>query len=322
MKVGITGGTGSLGSALVRWLLKHQMAEKIVILSRDEIKQAQLAEELGSHPKILRFFIGDVRDQPRLLNAFYGLSVVVHAAALKRVDAVAYNPIEVVKTNILGTQAVIEAACACRVPRVLVISSDKAVEPTNVYGASKNLAEHLAVGANAYTFAQGTRVSAIRYGNVLGSRGSVIPAWRRRIREGAPLPLTDPRMTRFWITMPQAIEAVWTAMRDMAGGDIFVPDLQAMALTDLAEALAPKYPIKMVGIRPGGEKLHERLLSQEEPRRTVRREGAFVIQPAIRTWGGHALGGDPVGEDFEYQSDTWPRRLTPAEMRPFLDEIS
>lgn len=283
MRVAITGGTGTLGQALTAGYLRDSTVERIVIVSRDEVKQAMMALEYSFDPR-LRFFLGDIRDEPRLEDAFYGCDTVIHAAALKRVDAVAYNPSEVRKTNVEGSANVVRAAMHCHVRKVLMVSSDKACHPTNVYGASKAMMEHEAVAGNATTYPRGTAVACVRYGNVLGSRGSVLSLWRQAVKEGRPLPLTHKDMTRFWLTVEDAAAFVRWAVWATAGGEIFVPKMEAMAMTDFAEALAPGHPIVETGLRPGGEKLHEIVITEDEASRTLFNYGYYVIRPWLHPW--------------------------------------
>ena len=281
MRVLITGGTGSLGRALVeQWKGIH----RVIVFSRDEFKQSRMAaqgHEWGPS-KGMDFFLGDVRDVERLKLAFHGCDAIVHAAALKRVDAVAGDPFEVVKTNVLGTWNVLQAALYAHVPRVLFISSDKAVQPANAYGASKFSAEQLVTAFNTFGIPQGTRASVLRYGNVLGSRGSVVHLWRA---QGHTLTLTAPGMTRFVITMPQAVQAVEAALADMEGGEVYVPQLPACTLEDLAEAVKPGCELTYVGLRPGGEKMHEMLMTREESERAEERpNGLLAIHPYLHSW--------------------------------------
>lgn len=319
MSVLITGGTGSLGQALVRWYLEQTTVERICILSRDEYKQAMMARAFQDDAR-LRFFLGDVRDEQRLRDAFHGIETVIAAAALKRVDRIAYDPSEVIKTNVLGTQNVIHAAIEAGVKRVLVVSSDKAVNPTNIYGASKMCAEWLAVMSNTYGYPRGTRISCVRYGNVIGSRGSVVELWREAVKAGRSIEITDERCTRFWITMPQAVQLIQDALALMDGGEIFVPDLPSMRITDLAEAIAPGHPRFVTDLRPGGEKLHEALLNSEEVTRTVRayEDGPYTIMPSLAYWGGTRLYGKPVPSDWQYRSDQNTRWLSVEEMREMV----
>lgn len=306
----ISGGTGSIGKALTSFYLKDPRLNKLIIFSRDEWKQAEMAEEFPDTR--MRFFLGDVRDPDRLRRALYDVSHVIHAAALKRVDAVSYNPSEVVKTNVGGTINLIDAAIATDVSKVLVISSDKAVCPTNIYGGTKMLAEHYAVDANSYGKPQGTLVSCVRYGNVLGSRGSVVHVFKRMAENGG-IKLTDPRCTRFLITMPQACELIAQSFRAMKGGEIFVPKLPSISIFDLADVVdragKAATPIEVTGLRHGGEKLHEQLLNDEEVSRTVQIDGRYII-------GG--TDGLFLPADFRYSSDTNPWRLTRAEIADLL----
>lgn len=319
----ITGGTGSLGRALIRHYLTTDI-ERIAVLSRDEYKQSVLAKELPDDR--LRWFLGDVRDAERLALAFHGIDTVIHAAALKRVDKIAYDPSEAIKTNILGTMNVIHASLTAGVRRVLVVSSDKAVQPTNIYGATKMTAEHLAVMSNVYAYPRGTRVACVRYGNVIGSRGSVVELWREAVKANEPIEITDERCTRFWITMPQAVQLIQDALALMDGGEIFVPDLPSMRITDLAEAIAPGHPRFVTDLRPGGEKLHEALLNSEEVTRTFElleyrfdiTRRVYVIMPSLRYWGGAPFIAPQVPKDWVYTSDRNTRWLSVEDMREML----
>mgnify|MGYP001575589933 CR=1 FL=1 len=284
----ITGGTGTLGHALTHALLTEQRIQhRLVIFSRDEWKQAQMQAWVQQHWGVqapVRFYLGDVRDPGALRHACRGITRIVHAAALKRVDSVANQPLEVKKTNVDGTQNVLEAALEQGVSRVLLASTDKACQPTNIYGATKQLAEQLTVSFNCLGYPAGLRSAVIRYGNVLSSRGSVLDVWRTQRTQGQPLTLTDPTMTRFLLTPAQAAQGVLMAVEQMRGGEVFVPHLSALRLPDLAEALAPGHPIRYIGRRPGGEKLHEQLVSDEEACRMETRPGWYVLAPAICTW--------------------------------------
>lgn len=317
MRVCVTGGTGTLGQALVRRLLTTD-AERICVLSRDEVKQAMMAMDLGLDSR-LRFFLGDVRDRGRLEDAFYGCDTVIHAAALKRVDAVAYNPSEVRKTNIEGSANVTAAAVTAGVTKVFMISSDKACHPTNIYGVSKAAMEHEAIATNAISYPRGTMVACIRYGNVLASRGSVVQVWRQAVREGRPLPITDPAMTRFWLTVDDAVGHILRSLEQMHGGEIFVPAMPAMWMADLARALAPDHPTVITGLRPGGEKMHETVLTEDEARRTVMDQGMYIINPELCPW------TQPIWESTHYRqgalrSDT-ADKLTIADMRKMLEGV-
>lgn len=297
----VTGGTGSFGKKFVEIMLREYGPRKLIIFSRDELKQHEM-RAAGLDDPSLRYFIGDVRDQQRLERAFTGVTVVVHAAALKQVPACEYNPFEAIQTNINGGKNVIEAAINRGVRRVVALSTDKAVNPINLYGATKLCAEKMFVQANAYAGAQDTRFSCVRYGNVVGSRGSVVPIFMEQRKRGK-ITLTDPRMTRFWITLDQGARFVIRCLEQMHGGEIFVPKIPSMKLLDMAEAVAPDCEIECIGIRPG-EKLHEVLLSEDESRNAVETDGMYVIQPAHNWWNKNnwkqARG---LPEDFRYASD-------------------
>jgi UDP-N-acetylglucosamine 4,6-dehydratase len=292
----LTGGTGSFGRAFAKRLLADGADVTIRIYSRDELKQYEMAREFGNDAR-LRFCIGDVRDKERLARAMYGVQWVVHAAALKQVTLCEYNPAEAVKTNILGGQNVVECAIDQRVQRVVALSTDKAVNPVNLYGATKLCAEKLFVHGNAYAGPRDTRFACVRYGNVLGSRGSVIPLFLKQAAEGV-LSITDVRMTRFWISLGAAVDLVLLVLKELRGGEIFVPKIPSMRMTDLARAIAPDAMLKEIGMRPG-EKLHEMLLTQEEAHRTREYPAHYVISRSTpRT------DGRPVPDDFAYKSDT------------------
>src|SRR5450759_3120545 len=272
----VTGGTGSFGRRFVRTALDKYGARRVIVYSRDELKQHEMRVEFGNDPR-LTFFIGDVRDAPRLHRAFEaGLDVVVHAAALKQVPACEYNPFEAIQTNIMGGRNVIDAAIDQGVRRIPALSTDKAVNPINLYGATKLCAEKVFVQANAYAGAKNTRFSCARYGNVVGSRGSVIPVFLEQRRRGK-ITITDPRMTRFWLTLEQGVKFVIRCLEQMHGGEIFVPKIPSMRLVDLAETVAPGCQVEYIGIRPG-EKLHEVLVSEDESRQTLETEDMYVIQ--------------------------------------------
>ena len=323
MNILITGGSGSLGRALVRRLLKDG-AERIVVFSRDEVKQARMAEEFGDPPP-MRWMLGDVRDKERLESALWHVEAVLHCAALKRIDAVSFHPTEIEKTNITGTRNVIEAAVRAGVGKVLIVSSDKAVNPSNLYGASKQMAEGIAVAANRYAFPQGTRVGAVRYGNVIGSRGSAAHIWKRQAMLGQPLTMTDIGMTRFIITMEQAVEFCLAALRDLQGGEIFVPALPSARMVDMALAAAEAWntrttsPLRSIGRRPGGEKLHETLLSSDEVFRAVRQGFRYVIPPVLHGWDEKITwAGEPLPPGFQYSSDKNAWWLSVADLIPML----
>ena len=308
----VTGGTGSFGKAFVRSLFANHKPEKVVVYSRDELKQYEMEQDVPADQKgTIRFFIGDVRDIDRLEMAFRGIDIVVHAAALKHVPAAEYNPFECVKTNIYGAENVVTAALRCGVKRVLALSTDKAASPINLYGASKLAADKIFVAANNLSGKQDTRFSVVRYGNVLGSRGSVLPFFQRLIREGAKaLPITHPDMTRFWITLNQGVRFVESSLEMMSGGEIFVPKIASMKVTDLATALAPELPHEIIGIRPG-EKLHEQMITVDDARTTLSLSDRYIIEPSLAYWSNAHLvksGADRVPENFEYASnlnDQW-----------------
>jgi len=304
----VTGGTGSFGRKFVEIMLREYRPQKLIVFSRDELKQHEMRTAGLDNPS-LRYFLGDVRDQQRLERAFSGVSVVVHAAALKQVPACEYNPFEAIQTNINGGKNVIEAAINCGVRRIVALSTDKAVNPINLYGATKLCAEKMFVQANAYAGAQDTRFSCARYGNVVGSRGSVIPIFIEQRARGR-VTITDPRMTRFWITLDQGVRFVIRSIEQMHGGEIFVPKIPSMKLLDMAQAIAPDCQIDCVGIRPG-EKLHEVLLSEDEARNAIERDDMFVIQPAQAWWRKENWKGDAsLPEGFRYSSDSNPHWLT------------
>lgn len=298
----VTGGTGSFGKAFIRKLLADENPRRVVIFSRDELKQYEVRQMFNDDPR-LRWFIGDIRDQHRLDRAMNGIDYVVHAAALKQVDTAEYNPWEFVQTNIMGSQNVIEASMDAGVKRVVALSTDKASSPINLYGATKLTADKLFISGNHYAANYETRFSVVRYGNVMGSRGSVIPFFRRLAAEGKPLPITDLRMTRFFITLPQAVQFVLDSFEHMQGGELYVPRIPSMKITDLAQAVAPGAEMTEIGLRPG-EKLHEEMISAEEGRRALQlSDSRYVLQPDLATWGYKAPEGTPVPDGFHYTSD-------------------
>lgn len=321
----ITGGTGSFGRQFVNYLLAHAKPRRIIIFSRDEFKQYEMQEQLGlSNDGPLRFFIGDVRDQERLQLAMREVDYVIHAAALKHVPTAEYNPIECIRTNVYGAENVVHAALATGVKKVIALSTDKAASPVNLYGASKLASDKIFVAANNLSGSVGTRFAVVRYGNVVGSRGSVIPLFRRLIANGASeLPITDPRMTRFWITLQHGVEFVASCFAMMQGGEIFVPKIPSMKVGDLALCMAPHLPHKVIGIRPG-EKLHEVMITEDDSRQTFEMTDRYVIEPAFNWWTRQAyvkLGLNAVADGFSYRSDTntdWltPERLTALLQRP------
>lgn len=311
----VTGGTGSFGQHFIRTALAKWNPAAIRIFSRDELKQTQM--ERAFDDERLRFFIGDVRDRDRLRRAIGGADVVIHAAALKHVPVCEYNPFEAIKTNILGTQNVAEACIDAHVPRAVALSTDKAVSPANLYGATKLCAEKLFVQSNVYAGADDTRLSCVRYGNVVGSRGSVIPLFRDQAGSGE-LSVTDQRMTRFWITLDQAVQLVADCVEHMLGGEVFVPKIPSTRVLDLAEVIAPGLPIRYTGIRPG-EKLHESLITPEEARHTKDLGWCYVVEPEHAFWGARGTShGKSVAEDFVYSSDRNTQWLEVAELRDLM----
>ena len=323
MRIAITGGTGSLGGALIKRLANNG-ADRIVTCSRDEQKRLALAAQYAWHPGV-KVYAGDIRDTGRLVDVFSGCDVVIHAAARKVVSGQHDEPREMLQTNVVGTQNVMAAAREAGVRKLLFISSDKAVHPQNVYGVSKALAEYLVISENARSWSRGLRCSVIRYGNVLASNGSVVRIWRQRMAEGKPLGLTDERMTRFWLTLDMAAGFVLSAVDNLRGGEIFVPNLTAAPLVDLAKAIAPDGSMptfEQVGIRPGGEKLHEELVSADEATRTVFRNGFFIVPPVPTSdsWDAAPWLGDKTAlTSTGYRSDTWPLRVSVGGIRQMLE---
>jgi UDP-N-acetylglucosamine 4,6-dehydratase len=305
----VTGGTGSFGRRFVETVLSRANPRKLIVYSRDELKQSEMQYELAERfgPEKLarmRFFLGDVRDRERLSLAVRGVDVVIHAAALKQVPAAEYNPSECIHTNVLGAENVVWACLANRVAKVVALSTDKACNPINLYGATKLASDKTFVAANNLSGDIGTRFSVVRYGNVVGSRGSVAPLFQRLIAKGAPeLPITDPRMTRFLITLDEGVDFVLSSLSIMRGGEIFVPKIPSMKITEIAQAMAPDLPIKVVGIRPG-EKLHEMMISSDDARSTLDLGDRYVIEPAFAEYQRTPLQGRQAPEDFSYASDT------------------
>jgi UDP-N-acetylglucosamine 4,6-dehydratase len=298
----ITGGTGSIGRELLNFLLMQTNVKRVAVFSRDELKQLQLKEQYRSDGRV-RFFIGDIRDQPRLKLALSGVDYVIHTAALKQVDTGEYNPMEFVKTNILGSQNLIDAAMESGVKRVIALSTDKASSPINLYGATKLTADKLFIAANNYTFAKGSIFSVVRYGNVIGSRGSVIPFFKSLAEKKIPLPITDFRMTRFWIEIDQAVKFILESLEIMEGGELFVPRIPSMKIIDLARAISKDGNLVEVGLRPG-EKLHEELVSSDDGRRTIILGNRFIIKPVFAEWGYKDPIGTLLGDGNSYRSDT------------------
>jgi len=314
----VTGGTGSFGKKLVEIVLRSYRPKKLIVFSRDELKQHEMRQQFGEdRHECIRYFIGDVRDRVRLYRALDGVDVVIHAAALKQVPAAEYNPSEAVKTNVLGAMNVIDAAIDCNVKKVIALSTDKAANPINLYGATKLCADKLFIAANNYSGRHGTRFSVVRYGNVVGSRGSVIPFFLS-MRKSGVLPITDSRMTRFWITLEQGVNFVLANLERMRGGEIFVPKIPSMRVTDLARAVAPECEVSIVGIRPG-EKLHEVMVPEDDAHHTVEYDDYYAILPTFHDWSAANYiaenGGRLCADGFCYSSDTNTRWLTVEELR-------
>jgi UDP-N-acetylglucosamine 4,6-dehydratase len=318
----VTGGTGSFGKKFIKAILEKHHAEKVIVFSRDELKQHEMRMAGFNQPN-MRYFIGDVRDQERLRRAMQGVDVVVHAAALKQVPACEYNPKEAIKTNINGTSNVVEASLDAGVKKVLALSTDKAVNPVNLYGATKLAAEKLAIQSNAYAGGRETRISCVRYGNVVGSRGSVVPKFLQQRESGAnKLTVTDERMTRFWITLDQGVAFVIRCIEQMHGGEVFVPKIPSTTIVDLAKAISPEAEIEFIGIRPG-EKLHEVLISEDEARSTVELEDMYVVQPATSPWFGYEWEdeGKKLPDGFRYASHTNDEWLAMEEIQAIVAPI-
>ena len=316
----MTGGNGSFGKRFVKNVLDRYKPQKLIIFSRDEMKQFEMAQEFSVHEHdCLRYFLGDVRDRERLERAFHGIDVVVHAAALKQVPAAEYNPFEFVKTNVYGAENVINAAIDRKVKKVIALSTDKAANPINLYGATKLCSDKLFVAGNSYTGDENTRFSVVRYGNVFGSRGSVVPFFRKQ-RETGTITITDVRMTRFWITLQQGVDFVLKSLERMAGGEIFVPKIPSMKVTDLAKAIAPGCQLKVTGIRPG-EKLHEIMVPADDARRTLEFDDHYLIQPDFKWWEARKnKGGKSLPEGFSYSSDNNDQWLTVDELKKMADD--
>ena len=311
----LTGGTGSFGNAFVERVLGMWPDVTIRVYSRDELKQSEMNERFGDAQ--LRYFIGDVRNKTRLARATQGADMVVHAAAMKQVPACEYNPFEAVQTNILGSQHVVDCAIDAGVPKVVALSTDKAVNPVNLYGATKLCAEKIVVQGNSYAAQFGTRLACVRYGNVVGSRGSVVPIFQRQ-RDSGRLTITDSRMTRFWITLPQAVDLVLYAIDNMRGGEVFIPKIPSMRVTDLAEAMAPGVQTEVIGIRPG-EKLHELLLTADESRHAIDMGEVYVVLPESISWAkGNEWEGNALDDGFTYSSGTNDQWLTTDELVEML----
>ena len=321
----VTGGTGSFGNAFIKKILTHHPEiERIVIFSRDEYKQFVMSNkpEFKDNPR-LRFFIGDVRDRDRLYRAFDGIDIVIHAAALKQVPSCEYNPFEAVKTNILGAQNIIDAAIDRNVKKVIALSTDKACAPVNLYGATKLCSDKLFIAGNVYANSHDTKFSVVRYGNVAGSRGSVIPFFQTLLQQGAQeFPITDNRMTRFWLKLEDAVDMVINALGTMQGGELFVKKAPSMNITDLAQAIAPALKLKEVGIRPG-EKIHEKMITREDARRTLEIGNHYIVLPEFKS-AAHDFykeKGTPVSSDFEYHSGKNEDWLTVNHMKEMINEL-
>ena len=313
----VTGGTGSFGKKFIRRILQEDV-KKVIVFSRDELKQYEMAQEFTDSR--MRFFIGDVRDKGRLYRAFDGVNIVIHAAAMKHVGACEYNPFEAVKTNINGAQNVIEAAIDRGVEKVIALSTDKAASPVNLYGATKLASDKLFVAANSYVGEKATRFSVVRYGNVVGSRGSVVPFFKK-VRETGRVPITDSRMTRFWITLDQGVQFVLDNLERMHGGEIFVPKIPSMNVMDLAKAIAPECEIDIVGIRPG-EKLHEAMIMEDDARHTKEFDTYYIIQPEFAWWSeAYVENGKSLAEGFKYTSDVNEDWLTVEHLRNLAEDM-
>lgn len=318
----ITGGTGSFGRKFVQKVLTDYNPRKLIIFSRDEQKHFEMSHQIEDNPDrpVLRYFIGDVRDKERLYRAFEGVDYVIHAAAMKHVHIGEYNPLEVIKTNILGAANLIDAAIDCNVKKVVALSTDKAANPINLYGASKLCSDKLFIAGNSYAGVNGTRFSVVRYGNVSGSKGSIIPFFLKK-RETGELPITDPRMTRFWITLDQGVDFVINSFNRMTGGEIFIPKIPSLKIADLAKIIGPECHIKTVGIRPG-EKLHEVMIPSDDARHTLEHDDYFTILPEFPegdSWWSKKRymeknGGTPCTEGFCYTSDNNQQWLTQQDM--------
>jgi UDP-N-acetylglucosamine 4,6-dehydratase len=310
----ITGGTGSFGKQFVETVLGHGRPRKLIVFSRDELKQFDMRQRFSEDEyPCMRYFIGDVRDRDRLYRAMDGVDIVIHAAALKQVPTAEYNPIEVIKTNVLGAANLIDAAIDRNVQKVIALSTDKAANPINLYGATKLCSDKLFVAANGYSGRHGTRFSVVRYGNVMGSRGSVIPFFQQ-VRSTGVLPVTDPKMTRFWITLAQAVDFVLGCLERMYGGEIFVPKIPSMNIVDLARAIAPECRLDIIGVRPG-EKLHETMVPEDDARNTVEYDDCFVIRAPSANGSIYRNGGRPCPEGFRYSSDNNSSWLTVEQLQ-------
>ena len=319
----ITGGTGSFGNHFTDYVLQHYKPKKIIIYSRDEFKQFHMRNRLKAYDPVMRYFIGDVRDVDRMRRAFDGVDYVIHAAAMKQVPACEYNPNEAIKTNISGAMKVIEAALDMGVKRVVALSTDKAVNPVNLYGGTKLVSDKLFVAANAYSGMKETRFAIVRYGNVAGSRGSVIPFFRSLVEQGkTELPITDFEMTRFWISLEQGVELVIKALEESNGGETFISKIPSFKITDLAKAILPDCTLKEVGIREG-EKLHEIMITREDSMHTYEYDKHFIVYPHMEWWDSNGIipGGKPVERGFEYSSGANDQWLSVEDIRTLLENV-
>jgi UDP-N-acetylglucosamine 4,6-dehydratase len=303
----------------VQYLLSETKVRRIAIFSRDELKQHDLRIDFKDDPR-LRWFLGDIRDLDRLKRAFHGVDFVIHAAALKQVDTGEYNPMEFIKTNVLGSQNVIDASIDAGVKRVVALSTDKASSPINLYGATKLTADKLFVAANNYSHTYGTTFSVVRYGNVMGSRGSVIPFFKDLAGQGKPLPITDLRMTRFWISIEDAVKFVIDSLEMMTGGELYVPRIPSMKIVDLAHAVSADSKLEEIGMRPG-EKLHEEMISADDSRRTIILDNRFVVTPVVAEWGYSAPEGQTMPEGQAYRSDTNGMWISASDIKKFIDQL-
>jgi len=318
-KVLVTGGTGSFGQKFTEVVLRDCNPNRVIIFSRDELKQFEMQQRFSSYGN-LRFFLGDIRDRERLYRAFKDVDIIIHAAALKQIPAAEYNPFEVIKTNVIGAQNIIEAAIDCEVKKVIALSTDKAANPINLYGATKLCSDKLFVAGNSYVGHLNTNFSVVRYGNVVGSRGSVIPFFLEQ-RKNGKLPITDPRMTRFWITLEQGVKFVLQCLKNMSRGEIFVPKLPSMKVVDLARALAPECEHEVVGIRPG-EKLHEVMITAEDAVHSYEFDNHYVIAPQFPWWDAHYCSqGKSLPDGFIYSSDRNDWWLSDEELQELAEKF-
>ena len=315
----VTGGTGSFGNTFIPMTLEKYNPKKIIVYSRDEMKQWEMAKKLKNYNAV-RFFIGDIRDKDRLYRALDGVDYIVHAAATKIVPTAEYNPFECIKTNVNGAMNLIDACIDKKVKKVVALSTDKACNPVNLYGASKLASDKLFISGNTYAAQKNTRFSVVRYGNVIGSRGSIIPFFKHIAEQGKPLPITDTRMTRFMISLEQGVHLVWQALGSMDGGEIYVKKIPSMNITDIARAIAPDSEFEIIGIRPG-EKLHEQMIGLEDAYYTYEYKDYYKILPSIRFWGGEKIKigeGVKVPENFTYCSDTNPDWMSIEQLQAYL----